>query len=63
MLHMFLFLVSLGVRAIETVFRSRADLVIENLALRQQVAALNKRRPRPLLDDVHRGFLIALRSS
>ncbi len=57
-----LFLVSLGVRTIQAVFRSRADLVIENLALRQQVAALKKRRPRPVLDDVHRGFWIALRS-
>ncbi len=40
MLHLFLFLVSLGVRTIQAVIRSRADLVIENLALRQQVATL-----------------------
>ena len=43
--------------------RRRADLVIENLALRQQVTALKKERPRPLLDDVDRAFWVALRTS
>ena len=37
--------------------------MIENLALRQQVTALKKARPRPLLDDVDRAFWVALRES
>ncbi len=32
-------------------------------ALRQQVTALKKERPRPLLDDIDRAFWVALRSS
>jgi hypothetical protein len=37
--------------------------LIENLALRQQVAALKRERPRPMLDDVDRAFWVALRAS
>ena len=50
MLRVLIFLVSLGARAIRAMCRRRADLVIENLALRQQVTALKKERPRPLLE-------------
>ena len=32
---------------VRTIARSRAELIIENLALRQQVAALKRERPRP----------------
>ena len=63
MLRILVFLVSLGARALRAVCRRRADLVIENLALRQQVTALKKERPRPPLDDTDRGFWVALRSS
>ena len=63
MLRVLIFLVSLGARAIRAMCRCRADLVIENLALRQQVAALKKERPRPSLDDTERAFWVALRSS
>ncbi len=63
MLRVLIFLVSIGARAIQAMGRRRADLVIENLALRQQVNALKKERPRPLLDDVDRAFWVALRSS
>ena len=38
----------------------RADLVLENLALRQQVAVLKKHRPRPTLGDTDRTFWVAL---
>ena len=58
----FVFLVTLVVGAVRAVCRSRADLVIENLALRQQICALKQRRPRPRLDDATRGFWVALRS-
>ena len=45
------------------VCRPRDEVVLENLALRQQVAALLRQRPRPQLDDVDRAFWIALRRS
>ncbi len=51
MLRVLIFLVSLSARAIRAICRRRADLVIENLALRQQVTALKKERPRPPLED------------
>ncbi len=63
MLRVLIFLVSLGTRAIRAMCRRRADLVIENLALRQQVAALKKEQPRPPLDDADRVFWVALRQS
>ncbi len=63
MLHLLIFLVSLGARAIRAMCRRRADLVMENLALRQQVTALKKERPRPPLDDTDRAFWVALRKS
>ena len=62
MLRVLIFLVSLGARAIRAMCRCRADLVIENLALRQQVTALKKERPRPPLEDTDRAFWVALRS-
>ena len=54
MLRLLVFIVTLSVRALRALFRTREELVIENLALRQQVAALKKQRPRPVLDDVDR---------
>ena len=63
MLRVVIFLVSLGARATRSLCRRRADLVIENLALRQQVTALRKERPRPPLDDTDRAFWVALRRS
>ena len=63
MLRVLIFLVSLGARALRALCRRRADLVMENLALRQQVMALEKERPRPLLGDTNRGFWVALRCS
>ena len=57
MLRVLIFLVSLGARAIRAMCRCRADLVIENLALRQQVTALKKERPRPPLEDTDRAIL------
>jgi uncharacterized membrane protein SpoIIM required for sporulation len=63
MLRLLIFLISLGARAIRAMCRRRADLVIENLALRQQGATLKKERPRPALDDSDRAFWVALRTS
>ena len=56
MLRILIFLVTLGARALRAMCRRRADRVIENLALRQQVTALKKQRPRPPLEDVDRAL-------
>ena len=58
-----IFLVTLSVRAFRALFRTREELLIENLALRQQVTALKKERARPVLDDVDRAFWVALRAA
>ena len=49
-------LVALGV-----FFRARADTALEVLALRQQVAVLKRKRPRPKLNGLDRLFWTALR--
>jgi len=43
------------------IFRSREDLILENLALRQQLLILHAERPRRRLTTVHKLFWIALR--
>jgi putative transposase len=43
------------------VLRSREDLILENLALRQQLLALHAKRPRRRLPTIHKLFWIALR--
>ncbi len=63
MLRVLFFLISLGAGVIRAMCRRRADLVLENLVLRQQVTALKKERPRPLLEDLDRAFWVAPRRS
>jgi putative transposase len=46
---------------VQALTAGRMDLAMENLALRQQVAALKKDRPRPRLTDLDRLFWVALR--
>jgi putative transposase len=43
-------------------FRSREDLVLENLALRRQLLALHAQQPRRRLTALHRLFWVALRT-
>ena len=43
-------------------FRSREDLVLENLALRQQLLALHEKRPCRRLTVLHKLFWVALRT-
>jgi hypothetical protein len=43
-------------------FRSREDLVLENLALRRQLLALHAQRPRHRLTALHKLFWVALRT-
>ena len=59
--RIFVVLVTIVVRAVRILARSRADLVLENLALRQHVIVLKRERPRPHLDDADRGLWVALR--
>ena len=61
MFRIVIFLVSLGTRGFRAFCRRGADLVIENLVLRQQVTALKKERPRPTLGDTDGAFWAALR--
>jgi hypothetical protein len=42
-------------------FRSREDLMLENLALRQQLLALHAKRPRRRLGFVDKVFWVTLR--
>ncbi len=63
MYRLLIFLVTLCVHTLRAIFRTRGELLIENLALRQQVATLKKERPRPVLDDVDRAFWVALRDA
>jgi putative transposase len=44
-------------------FRFREDLILENLALRQQVLALHAKRPRPRLSSLDRLFWVVLRKA
>ena len=47
--------------ALRALVRSRADLALEILALRQQLAVLKRKRPRPPLKAHDRLFWVALR--
>jgi hypothetical protein len=47
--------------AIRVFFRSRSDTALEVLALRQQLAVLKRKRPRPTLNSLDRFFWTTLR--
>jgi len=47
--------------AIRVFFRSRSDTALEVLALRQQIAVLKRKRPRPQLNALDRLFWTTLR--
>jgi putative transposase len=46
--------------SLRAAFRSRSDMVLENLALRQQLATYARGRKRPLLKPGERAFWVAL---
>jgi putative transposase len=52
-----------ALRALRAGFRPRADLVIENLALRQQLAVLRRNAKRPRLRHLDRAFWLLLSRS
>jgi len=58
--EMFRILVAVA-HALRSLLRSRVGLSIENAALRQQLAVLKKRRPRPRLRGCDRLFWVLLR--
>lgn len=47
--------------AFAALFRSRTDLILEILALRQQLAVFKDRKPRPRLSSCDRLFWVGLR--
>ncbi len=49
-------------QTIRSLFRSREDLALENLALRQQVAVLKRENPKPKIRWFDRAFWVGLRS-
>ena len=53
--------IRLVVDLVRATFKPKAELVIENLALRQLVAVLKTKRPRPKLSDADRLFWVVLR--
>jgi putative transposase len=63
MWNVFIFLLTLLVRVIRSACKSRDELMLENLALRQQVTALKLGKHKPKLHDADRAFWIALRKS
>src|SRR3984893_18077729 len=54
-------MISAFLAAIRVFFSARADLALEVLALRQQVAVLKRKRPRPTLNRFDRLFWTTLR--
>ncbi len=62
MAKLFVALMTLLLHAIRAMARSRAEIVIENLALKQQVMVLKDKHPRPTLTDGDRAFWVALRA-
>jgi putative transposase len=54
-------LLGLFARAITVALRPRGHLVLENLALRQQLAVLKRKRPRPRISRTDRLFWVLLR--
>ncbi len=62
MAKLFVTLMTLLFHAIRAMTRTRAEVVLENLALKQQVMVLEDKHPRPTLTDGDRAFWVALRS-
>jgi len=63
MWYAFIFLLRQLVRLLRAACKSRDELVLENLALRQQVTALKLGKHKPKLHEADRAFWIALRKS
>ena len=53
--------ISIGLKTLFSSLRSRSELVIENLALRQQLAVFNEKLPKPRLTTADRAFWVLQR--
>ena len=53
-------LISSFVRALISAFKARRELALDNVALRQQLAALRRSVKRPRLSNVDRGFWVTV---
>ncbi len=56
-------LIEMTISMLRTLFVDRENLVLENLALRQQVAVLKREKPRPTLEELDRTFWAVLKES
>ena len=63
MWNAFIFFFTLLVYLLRAACRSKNELILENLALRQQVTALKLQNGRPRLHEADRAFWVALRSA
>ncbi len=59
MFRLLILLTTILFSALRVVLRSRSDLFLENIALRQQLETLKRSRRRPQLDDADRAFWLA----
>ena len=53
-------MITLLLGLLRDLFRPSRDLIIENLALRQQVLVLERANPRPLINEIDRTFWVLL---
>jgi hypothetical protein len=60
-LKIFTQLMAMMLTLVRTLFADKANLALENLALRQQVVVLQRKTPRPRLDDFDRAFWAVLK--
>ena len=61
MLKMLIAIVSIFLRFLRLITQSREELILENLALRQQLAVFREKHPRPTLSSRDRFFWVWLR--
>ena len=63
MWNAFIFHLTLFVRLVRSACKSRDELMLENLALRQQITALKLGGHKPRLHEADRAFWVALRKT
>ena len=56
-------IMGMTISLLRTLFADRENLVLENLALRQQVAVLKREKPRPALEELDRTFWAVLKET
>ncbi len=54
-------LLTIFLKIIQTLFKSKNNLILENFALRQQLSTYLRKRTKPKLTDLDRSFWIALK--